>query len=214
MSKNKSEPHEVPKETGRIEAFSDGVIGIALTLLVLEIRVPRDLPQGVSLASALLNQWPSYMAFLTSFTTVGLMWINHHNMFKYIRRVDNPLLILNTILLMGISLVPFQTALLAEYLQKPEAQTAAIVYGGMFTVIGFLFFLFWRYASRHLLVPDITPHTLRIINRRNGLVGSILGLLTALLALINAHLSLLIYIIGVLFYGWLLLGRPSEGEQS
>ncbi len=79
-------------ETGRVEAFSDGVFAIAITLLVLDLKVPRDLPPGTTLLHALLAQWPSYVAFVTSFATIGIMWINHHTLFTLIKRTDHTLL--------------------------------------------------------------------------------------------------------------------------
>src|SRR5438093_9234247 len=107
------------KQTGRIEAFSDGVLAIVITLLALDLRVP-PIPEdrSVSLVSQLLKQWPVYLAFFISFMFVLVMWINHHRLFTAIRRSDNNLLLLNGLLLMGITVVPFGTALVAEYLQS------------------------------------------------------------------------------------------------
>src|SRR6266480_1695989 len=85
-----------PKETARIEAFSDGVFAIAITLLVLELKVPREHEPG-ELAPALLALWPSYLAFLTSFATIGIMWINHHRLFNLIHRSNQGLLIANSL---------------------------------------------------------------------------------------------------------------------
>ena len=115
------------KETGRIEAFSDGVFAIAVTLLVLEVRVPhlQDGGAGGSLARALLAQWPSYVALVTSFLTVLVMWANHHRIFELVRRVNAPFLYANGLLLLVVTVVPFPTAVLAEYFQKPGATTAA-----------------------------------------------------------------------------------------
>src|SRR5690349_429038 len=104
------------KETGRVEAFSDGVIAIAITLLVLDIKVPTGLGEEGGLLDALLRQWPVYLAFFNSFATIGVMWINHHRLFTQIKRIDHTLLLLNALLLMAISLVPFSSALLSEYL--------------------------------------------------------------------------------------------------
>jgi len=100
-------------ETGRLEAFSDGVIAVAITLLVLDIKVPHatDLGGG-TLLRALSHQWPVYLAYLTSFATILVMWLNHHNLFKQIKRVDHTLLLLNGLLLLGVTLVPFPTALI------------------------------------------------------------------------------------------------------
>jgi len=96
------------KETGRIEAFSDGVFAIAMTLLVLDLKVPKEVGVNLSLASALLEQWPSYLAFLISFATVGIMWMNHHRLFTLIHRTDHWLLVLNGLLLLGVTRFPFR----------------------------------------------------------------------------------------------------------
>jgi uncharacterized membrane protein len=137
-------------ETSRIEAFSDGVFAIAITLLILEIKVPhRD--QGFS-CSRSLHQWPSYLAFLLSFAYIGIMWINHHRMFTHIKRSTDVLKILNLLLLLGVTIVPFPTAVLAEHLGGPDQRTAALIYSATFIVIAVAFNLLWRYAvSRRLL---------------------------------------------------------------
>ena len=115
------------KETGRVEAFSDGVFAIAITLLILELKVPH-LAEGSgsrSLAAALLARWPSYLALVTSFFAILIMWANHHAMFNLIRRVNAPFLYANGFLLFVVTLVPFPTALLAEYFERPAAPLAA-----------------------------------------------------------------------------------------
>ena len=120
------------KETGRIEAFSDGVFAIAITLLVLELKVPHlagDAEPG-ALAAALLKQWPSYLAFVTSFFTILIMWANHHAIFNLVHKTDAEFLFANGFLLLLVTVVPFPTALLAEYLIKPGAPVAAAVYAG------------------------------------------------------------------------------------
>ena len=110
-------------ETGRVEAFSDGVLAIVITLLVLELHVPRELTSDAALRAALVHEWPAYFAFLTSFVTVGIMWVNHHRLFTLIGRVDHWLLMLN----LTICVVPFPTAIVAEYLGGEGAQTATLV---------------------------------------------------------------------------------------
>ena len=117
-------------ETKRVEAFSDAVFAIAITLLVLEIKVPTQ-DQG-PLVAELLRQWPSYLAFLASFLYIGVMWINHHRLFTYIRKVNDMLLVLNLFLLLGVTVVPFPTAVLAEHLHGPDHQTAAVLYNATF----------------------------------------------------------------------------------
>src|SRR5438270_13814781 len=99
-------------ETSRIEAFSDGVFAIAITLLILDVHVPT-ISQG-PLGAALRRQWPTYIAYLISFAFIGIMWVNHHRLFNHIRRSDNGLMFLNLLLLLGVSAVPFPTALLAR----------------------------------------------------------------------------------------------------
>ncbi|HVO44584.1 MAG TPA: TMEM175 family protein [Aggregatilineales bacterium] len=139
-------PHSAPhhehdeKETGRVEAFSDGVLAIAITLLALELKVPPPSGDpGFSLARELLDQWPTYFAFLVSFFFILVIWINHHRLFTVIRRIDNNLLIFNGLLLMSITLIPFVTDLVATYLQRPEQNIAAMVYAGLFLVNSFCF---------------------------------------------------------------------------
>jgi uncharacterized membrane protein len=134
-------------ETGRVEAFSDGVFAIAITLLVLDIKVPRELPADVTLAAALMREWPSYLAFVTSFATILIMWINHHRIFTLIGRVDDRLLFYNGLLLLGVTVVPFPTALVAAYLGHSGQYLAAAVYNGTFIVIALFFNLLWRSAS-------------------------------------------------------------------
>src|SRR4051794_3486976 len=97
------------KETSRVEAFSDGVFSIAITLLVLELKVPNlgDAPTAKSLCIALGHQWPSYISFLTSFFTVLIMWVNHHGIFRLIRGIDARLMFANGFLLMLVTAVPF-----------------------------------------------------------------------------------------------------------
>src|SRR5580704_15078074 len=140
-------PGSTERETDRVEAFSDGVFAIAITLLVLDIKVPRELPVDVTLAMALLREWPSYLAFVTSFATILNMWINHHRIFTLIDRVDDRLLFYNGLLLLGVTVVPFPTALVAAYLGHPGQYVAAAVYNGTFIVIAVFFNLLWRSAS-------------------------------------------------------------------
>jgi uncharacterized membrane protein len=158
------------KETGRIEAFSDGVFGIAMTLLVLDLKVPRaaDLTPPATLPAALIRQWPVYASYLLSFITVLIMWTNHHKLFGLIRRSNHTFLMINGLLLMFITLVPFPTALLAEHIGHPGGRAAAAVYSGTFVVIAVLFNLLWRYAAREgrLLARGHDPRAAAAITRQ------------------------------------------------
>jgi uncharacterized membrane protein len=144
-------------ETVRIEAFSDAVFAIAMTLLVIEIKVPsHELVATNGLAPSLAALWPSYLAFVTSFVTILVIWVHHHWIFALIRKYDHPFLYWNGLLLLFVTFVPFPTALLAEYLLHPEARVAANLYTGTFLAISLAFDALWRHASRRLLSPDAT----------------------------------------------------------
>lgn len=140
---------EDAKETGRVEAFSDGVFAIAITLLVLDIKVPRleSLEEG-GLLEALRRQWPSYLAFGSSFLTILIMWINHHNLMKVIRRIDHNFLLLNGLLLMWITLLPFPTSLISEHLLDSEGWLATAIYAGLSLMIAIFYNVVWFYAVK------------------------------------------------------------------
>lgn len=178
-------------ETTRIEAFSDGVFAIAITLLILEIHVPPELTDGTRLWDVLLTQGASYIAYLMGFATVGIMWINHHRMFSLIRYADNWLLVFNLLLLLGISFLPFPTVLVADYLGTPDAPTAMAFYAATIVVISIFFNLEWRYAARNnrLLDEQIPPSAVREINRAY-LFGPTGYTIAFVLAFINVPLSL------------------------
>ena len=136
-------------ETVRIEAFSDGVFAIAITLLVLEIKIPAHDSVAVrGLGQSLAALWPRYLAFLISFVTILVMWVQHHWIFTQIRRADHPLLYWNGLLLLAVTFVPFPTGLLAEYLLHSEAKVAASLYTGNFLVISVFFHGLWRHVSK------------------------------------------------------------------
>jgi uncharacterized membrane protein len=144
-------------ETVRVEAFSDGVFGIAMTLLVIEIKVPsHELVAANGLAHSLAALWPSYLAFVTSFVTVLVIWAHHHWMFALINKNDHAFLYWNGLLLLFVTFVPFPTALLAEYLLHPEARVAANLYTGTFLAISLAFGALWRHASLRLLSTNAT----------------------------------------------------------
>lgn len=145
------------KETGRIEGFSDHVFAIAMTLLVIEIKIPSYEQVAVEgLAHSLAALWPSYLAFLTSFVTILAIWVHHHWIFGLISRIDHPSLYMNGLLLLFVAFVPFPTALIAEYSLHPDAKVAASLYTGTFLAISLAFDVLWRYASKRLLSPDPT----------------------------------------------------------
>jgi uncharacterized membrane protein len=139
------------KETSRLEAFSDGVFAIAITLLALEIKVPHLAGAELTargLAFSLVREWPSYLAFVTSFFTVLVMWVHHHVMFRMVARADAKLLFANGLLLMLVTLVPFPTAVVAEFWRTPAESIAVTFYCGVFVLISVAFFLLRAAAFR------------------------------------------------------------------
>ncbi len=138
------------KETSRIEAFSDGVIAIAITLLILEIKIPKAAELGSDrLLFKLLQLWPGLLAFMMSFGMILVMWVNHHRIFRLVRTTDYPFLYWNGFLLLTITFVPFPTAVLAEHLKGAEAVTAASFYAGTMIVIAIAYDGLWFHLRRH-----------------------------------------------------------------
>jgi uncharacterized membrane protein len=133
-------------ETTRVEAFSDGVFAIAITLLVLELSVPEE--DFGNLLRGILDQWPSYLAYLTSFWTVGGLWLVHHGVFRRLRNVDMQLVWLNLVLLLAVSFLPFPTRLMAEAIQSTEAERVAVLfYGATLLAISVTITAVARYAA-------------------------------------------------------------------
>jgi uncharacterized membrane protein len=195
-------------DTGRLEMFADGVMAIAITLLILEVAVPHV--EGRSLGSALARQWPSYVAFVVSFLTIGIIWVNHHHMFKLIARTNHSFLILNVLFLMTICILPWPTALLADYARTEGASVAAATYGGVMTGVSIMFNVVWRYAAKdqRLLVPGISPEAIAR-SHRNYLAGPIVYGAATLIAFIEPYVSIVIY--AALAVYWLL---PRIGPRA
>jgi uncharacterized membrane protein len=141
------------KETGRVEAFSDGVFAIAITLLVLDLieilHARKDLP----LLRSLTEHWHSFLAFTIGFITILVCWINHHTAFEYLKKVDTRFMWVNGFLLFLVTLVPFPTAILAEYLAT-ESTVALSIYGLNFFLISIAAFWICAYADKHQLVKE------------------------------------------------------------
>jgi uncharacterized membrane protein len=185
----------------RLEAFSDGVLAIAITLLVLNIHVP---PVGKpDLAHELGAQWPSYAAYLTSFLTIGIIWINHHAMIRRLREVDHAVMTLNLLLLLTIGVLPFTTALAAEYINQSHGQHLAVaIYSGSFLLMAIAF----AATNRHILLAKpslhrapLSEHERRDILRRN-VAGLVPYALATALAPVSAYATLAICGVIALFY--------------
>jgi TMEM175 potassium channel family protein len=193
MATFQEEPDE--KETGRLEAFSDGVFAVAVTLLVFEFKVPEigpALATPETLGRALLQQWPSYFAFVTSFFTILVMWVHHHTLFKNVCKCDAWVHFANGCLLLTIVFVPYPTSLVARFLETPAAKTAVAFYCALFVVVAICFNLVLRATFRKKLLLPSTPMDFVARTCRHYLVGPPLYLLAFLTAFWDVRLSLLI----------------------
>jgi uncharacterized membrane protein len=186
-------------ETGRVEAFSDGVFAIAITLLILAVGVDQVRASG-PLSHQLVHLWPGYIAYAVSFVTVGIMWINHHMLFRHFARVDRILLLLNIFLLMLIAFTPFPTRVVAEFAHtNTDRRAAALLYGINMTMTAILFFAVWMYGSRRLLRPDADQREVSGITR-SYLPGTPLYGTATLIAFASPIASLIMFAAIALFY--------------
>jgi len=183
-------------QTARLETFSDGVFAIAATLLILDVRLPPD--GGVT--HGLLHIWPSYAAYALAFITIGIMWINHHNVFRQIDRVDRTFLTINVLFLMVIAFVPFPTRVLAEHLLH-DARAAAFTYGLTMTLMAAMYGTLWFYAAigRRLIAADADERMISGISR-SFRPGVPIYTLATLSALISSWLAVGLYGAIALFY--------------
>jgi uncharacterized membrane protein len=173
--------------TGRLESFSDGVIAVAATLLVLSIT-PPTLHTHESLVHALLNKWPDYAAYAVSFVTIGIIWMNHHVMISRLRLADHVILMLNLILLMWIAVLPFATSLLATFLREGRGQhLAGAVYAGSLLAMSLSF----SALNRHILLrkADLLSTEMDLVHRQAILRRSLTGLVPYAVAVALAALS-------------------------
>jgi uncharacterized membrane protein len=191
------------RDTGRIEAFSDGVFAIAITLLILEVKIPH--PPGaasIHLLAALLGLWPSYLALVLSFIMIGIYWANHHYIFKLFDKTNHGLNLLNLLFLLCISFLPFPTAVLGDYLLDAANQTTAASFyaiGLLLPAAGWL--LMWLYASRgqRLISRRLDPGFLRRLTIQY--IGSVaLYALAVLVSLVEFRAGLAICIGLTLLY--------------
>ena len=155
-------------ETNRTEAFSDGVFAIAITLLVLDIRIPAT--EFSDPWTALAHEWPAYLGFATSFVTIGGIWLIHHGMFRRLQYADTRIMRLNLLLLMAVSWLPFPTRFMAEAMRATEAERAAvIVYGASLLLISAIISGMWGAIAldRRLLKPDVSDAEIKLILRQS-----------------------------------------------
>jgi uncharacterized membrane protein len=184
----------------RIEALTDGVFAVAMTLLVLDIKVP-ELPQPMAtdeLLRQLLALWPKFLSYVISFVILGVYWVGHHVQLSFIRRADRPLLWINILFLLWVALVPFSTALLSAYSQS---QAAVIIYGANLIAIGLSLALHWWYVTteRRHVDPDIHPGLVRGAMYRT-LMGPVVYLIAIAVSFFTTQLSLVLYALVPILY--------------
>jgi TMEM175 potassium channel family protein len=164
--------------TGRLEAFSDGVFAIAATLLVLEFAISKR----VSVGHQLVELWPAYLSYVTSFVTIGIIWINHHHTVSLMGRTDRTMLFLNNLLLLTVAFLPFPTKLVGDYLRHGGEESAVLAYAGTLVVMATLHQAWWQYArhNRRLIADDVPDSALRAVDRAYApgvvLYGAVFGI--------------------------------------
>jgi TMEM175 potassium channel family protein len=186
--------------SGRLEAFSDGVFAIAITLLVLELAVPAGAEDD--LLDAFLDQWPSYLAYVVSFATIGAIWLAHNGITDYLDRADAGFIRLNLLLLMVVSFLPFPTRLLGEHIGEESPERVAVtIYGLTLLAASSLVSVLWRYAVHEKLVrPDAEDEDVKLLTKRlaPGLAAYaiiiILGLFLPVVAVL-AYLAVALFFI-------------------
>lgn len=203
------------KETNRVEAFSDGVFAIAITLLILEIKVPEfgDNLSNIQLFMALAKLWPSYIAFLLSFIAILIMWVNHHGFFKNLKTIDFKFLFANGFLLLMVTFVPFPTAVLAKYLNSEGANAASAFYCGTFILISIAYNLLWfTSAFRRRLVKDTLSDEVIFKIRNAYFAGFSIYVLAFIISFFYAFIGLLINL--SLWVLWSILDYSSKRRKK
>jgi TMEM175 potassium channel family protein len=198
--------------TNRLEAFSDGVFAIAITLLVLELNVPA----GDNLWHQLKEEWPSFAAFFVSFWVIGIIWVNHHGVLDHLARADRGVLYLNLLLLFTVVFIPFPTALLADHLKSGEDETvAAVVYSGAFVAMSVAYGFLWTYITnrKELLGVELTDEEIRHISRR-FLIGNPFYILQLIVAFISPAVVLVINAALAVYYMVAGMRSPMAGVDT
>ena len=201
------EPELEERDPKRVIAFTDAVIAISVTLLVLDIRPPRN---TAHLLPGLLALWPSYLSYVITFMLVGQVWANHHVMFDHIRHADRMVLFLNTALLMDIAILPFAAAVLSHSFQEGQGErTAVLVQGIAFEVAVLLFNAIWWYARHdHRLLADTIDATgVRALSTRFQLAFVWIGAGTVLGALVLPALGVAVIAAFIAYYWLPISGR-------
>lgn len=183
-------------DTARLETFSDGIFAIAATLLILDVNLSGD----GSVAHQLVRAWPSYAAYAISFATLGIVWVNHHTVFKQIGGVDRTFLFINLLFLMIVAFTPFPTRVLADNMRE-QSTAAAIAYGLTYTAMALCFNALWLYAARRrrLIAEGADERTVSGISRSFAPGVFVYGAAT-LSALVSTILAVALFALIAIFY--------------
>ena len=185
---------------GRLEAFSDGVLAVAITLLVLDLHASADDP--TTLGHQLVHEWPSFLAYFVSFVLIGLIWLNHHSLFDLVAVVDRRTLVYNLVLLLFVTTIPFTTATVAAFAREggSSARIAVLLYGGSMEGMGITFTL----ILRHLIDADLLPRKLTRAERRKVLrrwgVGALVFPIVTAVGLIYPAAMMVLVLAQSLYY--------------
>ncbi|MEY9837309.1 TMEM175 family protein [Streptacidiphilus sp. EB103A] len=202
-------------ESGRVEAFSDGVFAIAITLLILDVKTPSQ-DSGKSLAYQLAHLWPQYDAYVVSFLVIGIMWANHHQVFSFVARVDRTLVFLNLLLLMGVSALPWATSVVSSYLTQPkEARLAVALYGGFMVVHALTFTTLWWWLTRtgHLFDARVDEVRAKATRVRFAL-GTVVYPILVGFSFVNALLTLALHGVVAIYYAFNQLHVPTRPDTD
>jgi uncharacterized membrane protein len=196
--------------TSRLEAFSDGVFAVAITLLVLQFAVP-DVQSG-KLLTKLLGQWPQLVTYVASFLTIGVVWVNHHTIFRNLRAVDRTIQFINLVLLLTVVLVPYPTALLGRYLNSGvDGSVAAAFYAVVMTVMAISFqgLVAWALTHPNLLRPEFQSARVGAVLPRFAL-GLVIYAVSIGLAFVNTWLVVALYAFNAIYYAFNQLSWAQE----
>lgn len=203
--------NEMTKETVLLEIFSDGVFAIVITLLALDLHVPEDI-SAVNLKEVLLQRWPAYVSFITSFFTVFIIWFNHRGIFKCIKKTDNSFIYINGVLLCLVTIVPFTTSLVSRYFNTASAALVQVIYCSLFVLINSTFNWLWYIVRKHktILKSEIGVKVKNRITLAYS-IGFPAYLAALCIAFISPFLSLLLC--SLLWIFWALLMNTIKVEE-
>jgi uncharacterized membrane protein len=187
--KTDPKPEALGLGKNRVEALTDGVFAIAMTLMIFNIRVPSG--PSAQMPHRLLALWPSFMSYAVSFIVLGIYWVGHHNHFHFVRRTDRVSIWINLSFLLAVTLIPFSTALLGEY---PDQQVAVVLYGINLICVGLLLYAHFWYTNKkgQLVEKTMDSHVVALAERRI-LTGPLVCLLPIALSFYRPRLAALLY---------------------